>query len=305
MSQSIILELQQDSLEPTQSVSTLLRKALLVATKLDLKDAINWIEKELSGWSPEEFDSAPKWRSVKGEVVVKKPYQGWVPVMFANPDDAKVLSERIINLPATELEALVAHDKGKGSLLMRFHPEAEIRLQKAIGADLPIQIKLTVASAKRILEEIRNNILRWSLELEKAGIKGENLTFTQAERQHAHGVQIHFHSNAQIGHIGDNSGTENIIIGNMPISSTAISDAVAEIRKHINQLNLDNGQKHSMGATLNELENESKSSNPNKEKTVSLMKSISNFLGKSTQSIIEAGTKAYVEAWIKTHAGMW
>lgn len=57
---SIVVELQRDSLNPAVSVSDFLRKALLIATKLDVPAFKTWIENELSGYrdSPGHFAAA-------------------------------------------------------------------------------------------------------------------------------------------------------------------------------------------------------------------------------------------------------
>ena len=46
---SLIEQLQQDAVDRTVRTSDLLRKALLVAAKLEIPNVPSWIEKELSG----------------------------------------------------------------------------------------------------------------------------------------------------------------------------------------------------------------------------------------------------------------
>lgn len=47
---AIVLELQQDALNPSVSALNLLRKALVVATKLNIEEFQQWIELELNGY---------------------------------------------------------------------------------------------------------------------------------------------------------------------------------------------------------------------------------------------------------------
>ena len=49
---SLVLELQRECLAPGVSVTDLLRKALVVARKLGVKDLQSWIENELNGSMP-------------------------------------------------------------------------------------------------------------------------------------------------------------------------------------------------------------------------------------------------------------
>jgi hypothetical protein len=58
MTTSLIDELQLDASNGAVSVSGLLRKALMVAAKLELSNIPEWINKELSGYSPDD-DSMP------------------------------------------------------------------------------------------------------------------------------------------------------------------------------------------------------------------------------------------------------
>ena len=49
MSLPIVLQLQKDAIDSNNSVSELLRTAKLIATKLDLQDALTWISNEMDG----------------------------------------------------------------------------------------------------------------------------------------------------------------------------------------------------------------------------------------------------------------
>jgi hypothetical protein len=50
MAGSLVEELQRDAVNPGVRVSDLLRKALLVPSKLDIPGVPEWIDKELSGY---------------------------------------------------------------------------------------------------------------------------------------------------------------------------------------------------------------------------------------------------------------
>ena len=66
MNASLIDELQLEAAGNAVSVSALLRKALMVAAKLDVSDLPKWIDKELSGYGPD--DEVPPYRVVHGRV---------------------------------------------------------------------------------------------------------------------------------------------------------------------------------------------------------------------------------------------
>ena len=67
MPDSLVDELQTDAVNRTVRVSDLLRKALLVASKLDIPGVPEWINKELSGYEP--HDTIPAYREVRGRVM--------------------------------------------------------------------------------------------------------------------------------------------------------------------------------------------------------------------------------------------
>ena len=70
---SIILQLQQESLDRSVSVTDLLRKSLVVSRKLRLGEFEAWINSELIGYGSQ--DEVPLYRKVKGSVKFWKVFQ--------------------------------------------------------------------------------------------------------------------------------------------------------------------------------------------------------------------------------------
>jgi hypothetical protein len=70
---SIVLELQQQAIDSNSDILSLLRKALLVARKLGLKDLQEWIDNELNGYK--EISKIPAYRQIHGEL------KAWTPIM--------------------------------------------------------------------------------------------------------------------------------------------------------------------------------------------------------------------------------
>ena len=71
---SIVIELQQESLNKNISISDLLRKALVVAKKLKISDFEEWITNELNGY--EKAEDIPAYRYVAGSVKAWNPHHG-------------------------------------------------------------------------------------------------------------------------------------------------------------------------------------------------------------------------------------
>jgi hypothetical protein len=70
----LVLQLQADALNSDVSVSDLLLKAKVVATKLDLTDFLQWIEHELNGYT--DKNEVPMYRKIRGRAQAYNTYYG-------------------------------------------------------------------------------------------------------------------------------------------------------------------------------------------------------------------------------------
>lgn len=301
---SLILELQKEALDPNQSVTVLLRKALVVATKLDLTDAVEWIEKEQKGWEGTETEDFPEWRKVKGQIVAQNPVRGWIPVMIADHEYSEMLRNRCMTSPVSELEALLSK-KDARSLHMTYHPEVEATLQRGMRFDAPVRCEITTAQIRRIVEEIRDKVLRWSLALEKAGIRGEGLSFSQEEIKQAHTINVSVYGGENnFGNIGNVSDQATAVAGRgASINAKDITNVVNEIQKYIQEIPFTPESKQAVATIVAELESEAKQPKPSTSKVVTLLKKLGGFLNEKANTILEAGMKAYVEACVKQYMG--
>ena len=59
----IVIELQREALDESISIESLMRKAYLVARKLNLKDFEEWISQEQNGYK----QKVPEYRNIVGE----------------------------------------------------------------------------------------------------------------------------------------------------------------------------------------------------------------------------------------------
>ena len=66
----LVIELQKDIIENKIDTISILRKAKLIATKLNLVDFKQWIDHELNGY--ENYDDIPEYRNIIVEVKSKK-----------------------------------------------------------------------------------------------------------------------------------------------------------------------------------------------------------------------------------------
>src|SRR5262245_53013992 len=62
----LILKLQAEAANPDASVTNLLRMAKIAATKLNLNDALVWIDRELEGYIHLKVEDLPPYRRLTG-----------------------------------------------------------------------------------------------------------------------------------------------------------------------------------------------------------------------------------------------
>ncbi len=203
---SLVLELQHDALSPTTKVTDLLRKALVVASKLNVPEFKQWVEDELQGYKGKGLDT-PKYRHLKGEIKAAHPNYGFIPYNFEDPEMAETLSVRPTHQPIGELQHLLEKLGPKGVLTMPFSPKVVKQLDSG-NLELGIVPTVLIDSSRihGILDAVRNIVLQWSLKLEAEGIIGEGLTFSKEEKKKAASVTYniqHFTGIAGTVHAGN------------------------------------------------------------------------------------------------------
>ena len=76
---SLVLELQNEALDEFSSVLNLLRKASIVAYKLDVRELQEWVNLELK--EDQKHSQVPRYRFVDGNLLAFNPVRGWIPVI--------------------------------------------------------------------------------------------------------------------------------------------------------------------------------------------------------------------------------
>ena len=136
---SLVLELQRDALNSSNNLTDLLRKALLVAKKLGIKDFQEWINNELNGY--DDTKVIPKYRTVSGQIKALNPYQGWIPCLIRDNDLASRLKERDIVQSIGALISLLQNNESN-FLQIQFPPEAEHTLMSLFQIRYPIALHI-------------------------------------------------------------------------------------------------------------------------------------------------------------------
>lgn len=213
--QSIVLELQQQASDSEKNILDLLRKALLVATKLNLVEFKQWVQNELNGYKGGEL---PSYRQVHAQVKGKNPYHGLIPIGFPDKEMERTLSAVPIRDSVSALYDLIENRKPTDVLHMQMPFEAQRMVSQLLDSpfrDIEVYWVLQRSQIVEILDTVRNTILEWALKLEGEGIVGNGISFSEDEKQKASSNTIiqhveNFNFQGVLGSITDSNLTQNL-----------------------------------------------------------------------------------------------
>ena len=182
MKKSIVLEMQRMATEKKEDISDLLRKALIVATKLKLFNFRSWLDKELNGYRK---GPVPEYRKLKATVRLKNPYRGLIPVVFSTQEIADVVCNIQVRDPIGNLVSILENQTSEMSdPIYPLTPEQEhFLISNQGGMGLPPIRTVSSSALSTIIDLVRTQILEWSLKLEEQGILGKGLTFSNDEKE--------------------------------------------------------------------------------------------------------------------------
>jgi hypothetical protein len=201
----IVLELQRDCLDTNISASTILRKAKLIAAKLELDELKHWIESELEGYTC-SLEDLPHHRKGVGQPKFHNPYNGWCPILTEDDYFGKIIRTLFLRQPVSELEDLL--NNKAPTLIMHYNPGIEKMLQESLPAPMICALHFSTSQIVSALEYVRNKTLDWTLELESRGIVGKGLTFDPSQKTEAQMVTNHIYG-GNIGVLGNVAGDAN------------------------------------------------------------------------------------------------
>ncbi|WP_423391489.1 hypothetical protein [Burkholderia sp. LMG 21824] len=193
MAQPIVIQLQELASNSDHDISDSLRKALMVATKLDLAAFRGWILAELNGYAGASREMLPDYRTIHGELRVQNPFHGLQP--FLVPQN---LHDAVTQVHVTESVASIQQlieGSQTGHLVFYFSPEQERILMSMQDGFAPLRPLRVIGANKlmAILNTVRTRILEWSLSLERENILGHGLSFSASEKQaamHSQNIRI-------------------------------------------------------------------------------------------------------------------
>jgi hypothetical protein len=285
---SIIEQIQSDALDHTVPVSKLLREVKLAAAKLGLRAVEGWVDKELKGYGPN--DDVPEYRNVRGFPVARGTRGGFEPIFFEQPNDAERFSVVPIgqSIPGIEGQPQSGPD---ARLIFPYPPAFVEAINKSNKRPIvTCGVKFDSSNLVAIVEAVRTLVLEWAIEMERTGIKGENATFSQTEKDRAQTGPIAIH----IGSIG--SFTGNLGVGN---TAADVSSSVIQV-DHVEQL-LNQIKSHSAGLVkeglneqdllrrVTEIESELKKTSPDQGVLRRLLTGLKSVVEGTAQGLLTTG----------------
>ncbi|ENV16470.1 AbiTii domain-containing protein [Acinetobacter guillouiae] len=199
MEKPIVLQLQTLASNQEANIEELLRKALLVSSKLKFDDFEEWCKSELEGYN--SIDQIPDYRIVTGELKFLNPALGFIPFSGNLGNVLYEICTMKCSQPLSYFTNLL--ESNEGSTLTKRLPDEIQKIfndiqfkqhRKMVGGGFYISgmdnfftpflgyVIYGRSQFLNIFSEIRNKILIWSTELEKKGILGEGLEFSVKEK---------------------------------------------------------------------------------------------------------------------------
>ncbi len=295
--ESLVLELQREAYQSNTSVTDLIRKAFVLARKLDVKELISWLNREMEGYKEINQEEVPAYRLVHGHIKAWNPYQGcYIPAIF-DGETGETLSKQVIFMPIAEIEKQIENANAqKGSLKLIFPPALQIELMKATGYDFEISLHVPVSQFENILNRVRDIVLEWTLNLEEKGIIGENMTFNAEEKKSASQItNIYNHIGTMVNsplQQNSNNSSQTVSVGEFKVES--LKEIIEQGKVLLEQIT-DRDTKAELKSELTVLEAQSESPKPKKAIIKESLASIRNIAEGATGSVLVSLAPKIVE----------
>ncbi len=272
---SLVKELQRDALDSSISISDLLRNALIIARKLNLKKIQQWIELEFIGYGKRE--DIPWYRTIRCRTGKWTPYRGRIPAKTEDGELVEILSGHSV----CEIESFLKKI-GKDSHI-ETSSRANIDLSLIGNAEDVLRRSLIVDTEQlvKLVETVRHIILNLALKMEKDGIMGDGLVFTRKEKQSASAMAYEINNFIIRMHsFKIQQDALNFIrkLSNNEIDRDNVKKFIETLRISVDEIDFIKEKKHEMTTDIEIIEKQISSPNPEKAVIIECLHSIRNIL---------------------------
>lgn len=243
---SMVRELQASLTNPQNDILASLRSAHIIASKLKLVEIDKWILQELNGYTNVNAESIPKYRVVKGRLMAMNPVNGWIPVQFSDDAFADILKTKYIGVSMSELVTLCNSLNGDTAVIYLTDKQSRQLCEMTdAGFIMDCGLHINKSQLQAIIDNVKNHLLEWTLELEEKGVLGEGLCFSKSETTAAQTVSSS--TNYFFGSVVQGNVTNSqISTGNkneLTYNADKAKDATNAIRKQVELEDISNVDK--------------------------------------------------------------
>jgi len=277
---TLIEQIQRDCIDNTASVSALLRKVKLAASKLGVAQVEDWVEHELNGYT----ETVPDYRIVHGTPMAWCPYTGTQPILGG----VDWLSKKAVRESIASLEQCLV--SGSKDLMISFPSSITKALDKANGSHASYYLSISPNQLARIIDRVRTLILDWATKLEKAGVVGSDFSFSEGDKQKAQAANMQINIGSVENFTG-NLGHGNVsdsIVSNAGMSVEAVRTLVQELRQYATEL-VKAGADATLDARIAAIEAELRNATPDPSKLRGLLTDVRNAISGAAGNIIASG----------------
>ena len=206
---SEIKKLQEDiSLDINTSI--VLQRTLVIATKLEQIELIEWIKKEINGYFDNLKEEVPKYRYVPGRPRYNSIY-GWeeLPMRYESVEDELQKNRMAIRQNVKELEEYIAHSKPYSPIKIKAPQVLTNQFNLPAEFNFEIYFEFNVNELKNVLIKIRNVILEWLIKLEN--ILGEEYSFSETDIEKVKNITVNFYGTVEKSQINLDSSNNKLI----------------------------------------------------------------------------------------------
>lgn len=173
-----------DLVDSSTPLSNVLRKAYVVAYRLQEPVFLRWIENEMNGYNLQEWkdETFPSYRRPRGFLKGLDPYDGSKKVISIPHEE---LEEKICRVclpyPISEIEAIVSGKSTSDTIEIGHSARSASIIQQLVGHRIFPYLSYPISSFVGILDTVRNKLLKVILDLQQK--VGDPMTEVPEEEQ--------------------------------------------------------------------------------------------------------------------------
>jgi hypothetical protein len=296
---SIVLEFQKELSKSDARLTDLLRKGILIASKLNLNELEQWLVRELEGYKTTE--GLPEYRKTSGMLYGSNPYIGKIPLSIPDKELEESITRRYVFNSISEMEKILeGQEQNKSNhLSINFPGEMQQKMQEMFGVDYRFEVRLEYYQLQGIIDSVKTTLLKWALQLEKDGILGDEYLFSESEKKAAnqpiYNTYNTFYGNLQNSQIQQHTKESTQSITVKQVDFGKIREIVQEILAELDNWGIDGEQREDLEAELKTIISQLKSSNPKMSILKECWTSSRTILEGVTGSLIASGLAAKIQ----------